>query len=70
MGFVASSLTMMAFEFANSLLFPFPADLDTQSLEQVRAYAIRGSQCLDDSKPPVVSCRRVTCFYYFFLSGV
>lgn len=38
-GFVASSLTMMAFEFTNSLLFPFPADLDKQSLEQIRAFA-------------------------------
>jgi len=39
LGFVASSLTMMAFEFTNSLLFPFPADLDKQSLEQIRAFA-------------------------------
>ncbi len=36
---MAASLTMMTFEFTNSLLFPFPADLDKQSLEQIRAFA-------------------------------
>jgi len=38
-GLIAAFAVMMTFEFTNSLLFPFPADLDTQSLEQVRAFA-------------------------------
>jgi predicted signal transduction protein with EAL and GGDEF domain len=38
-GIFSAFAVMMTFEFTNSLLFPFPADLDTQSLEQVRAFA-------------------------------
>lgn len=38
-GIFSAFAVMMIFEFTNSLLFPFPADLNTQSLEQVRAFA-------------------------------
>ena len=38
-GFVAAFAVMMAFEFTNSLLFPFPAGMDTNDLEAVRAFS-------------------------------
>jgi hypothetical protein len=30
---------MMAFEYTNSLVYPFPEGMDTQNLEQIRAFA-------------------------------
>jgi hypothetical protein len=38
-GFVAAAAVMMGCEYANSLLYPFPADLDTNDISQVRAFA-------------------------------
>lgn len=38
-GFVAAFAVMMAFEFANSRLFPFPQGMATSDLAQVRAFA-------------------------------
>ena len=38
-GFVVAAAVMMGFEFANSLLFPFPPGMDTNDLEAVRAFA-------------------------------
>lgn len=39
-GFVAASIVMMAFEYTNSLLFPFPNGFDTSNLEAVRVFAV------------------------------
>lgn len=38
-GFIAASVVMMAFEFANSLAFPLPAGMDKMDLAAVRAFA-------------------------------
>lgn len=38
-GFTTASVVMMAFEFANSLAFPFPAGMDKMDLAAVRAFA-------------------------------
>ena len=38
-GFVAASTVMMAFEYANSQMFPFPAGTDLNDIGQVRAFA-------------------------------
>ena len=38
-GFLLASAIMLAFEFANSRLFPFPPGMDTSDIGQVRAFA-------------------------------
>ena len=38
-GFVVASAVMLACEFANSFLFPFPPGMDTNDLQAVRAFA-------------------------------
>jgi hypothetical protein len=38
-GFVSAFAVMMAFEFANSLFFPFPAGMGVNDVDQVRAFA-------------------------------
>ena len=38
-GFLAASAVMMACEFANSQVFPFPPGLDTNNVDQVRQFA-------------------------------
>ena len=38
-GFVSAFAIMMAFEFTNSLFFPFPAGMDVNDIVQVRAFA-------------------------------
>jgi hypothetical protein len=38
-GFIAAFAIMSAFEFANSLMFPFPKTMDIWDLAQVRAFA-------------------------------
>lgn len=38
-GFIAASAVMMACEFANSQVFPFPPGLDINSADQVRQFA-------------------------------
>lgn len=35
---VASSLVMMVCEYTNSLIYPFPAGMDTKNIEEVRAF--------------------------------
>lgn len=37
---VAAFAVMMCFEFVNSLFFPFPAGMDVNNLEAVRAFSI------------------------------
>lgn len=38
-GLVVSSAVMMTFEYVNSKIFEFPEGMDTENLEQVRAFA-------------------------------
>ena len=38
-GFVSAGAVMMACEYTNYLIYPFPADMDTNDVEQVRAFA-------------------------------
>ncbi len=42
-GFITASMVMMAFEFTNSFLFPFPEGFDTQSIVAVQAFAAEKS---------------------------
>lgn len=37
-GFIAAFAIMMAFEFVNSLIFPFPEGMDYKSLDEVRQF--------------------------------
>jgi hypothetical protein len=38
-GFLTASVLMLVCEYSNHLLFPFPTDMDTTDLDQVRAFA-------------------------------